>query len=106
MGIESLAEELEDATLLLAAGRQDRPDALAPLLSPFAAGALCDVAIDHDVPNRLLGLVVRRLHPRHCQEVKVIVRFAPPKAVGQSPGLRTPGRTPDRFKKPAADAIH
>ena len=84
MGIEGLAEELEDAALLLTADRQDRADALA--LLP-AAGALGDVAIDHEMANGLLGLVVRRLNPRHRQEAKVVVGPATAKARGQRPGL-------------------
>jgi len=75
VGVEGLAEEVEDSAFLLTAGRKDRPDALAPLLSAFASRALGDVAVDHNMPNRLFGLIVRRLNPRRGQEAKVIVRL-------------------------------
>jgi len=48
VGVEGLAEELKDTTLLLATGRQHRPDAFAPTLSALATGSLCDVTIDDE----------------------------------------------------------
>lgn len=43
---------------MFAASCQDRPDALRPPASPFGAGALSDLTVNDDGPDRLLGQVV------------------------------------------------
>ena len=75
VGVEGVAEEFKDTATLLAAGCDHRPDAFTATLSAFTTGSLRDVTVDHDMPNRLFRLVVRRLDPRHRQEAKVIVRL-------------------------------
>jgi len=106
MGIEGVAEKLEDTATLLAAGGDHRPDAFTPTLSAFATGSLRDVTVDHDVPNRLFRLVVRRFDPRCRQEAKVVVRLMAAKAVCQSKGLGTRRRVADHLKKSSLDPIH
>jgi len=106
MSIEGLAEELENATPLLAAGRQDRPDPFTPALSARTTRSLRDMTVDHDVPNRLFGLIVRWLNPRRRQEAKVIVRLGAAKPLGEVPGLPAGRRPPDHLEEPASNPIH
>lgn len=75
--MEGIAEELEDTATLLTAGGDHRPDAFTPTLSPWAASSLRDATVDHDVPNRLFRLVVRRLNARRRQKEKVVVSPVP-----------------------------
>ena len=106
VSIEGIAEELEDAATLLAAGGDHRPDAFTPTLSALATGSLGDMTVDHDVSNRLFCLIVRRLDPRPRQKQKVVVRVPPAKPIRQGPGLQPRGWTPDRLKKPAPNPLH
>jgi hypothetical protein len=63
VGVDGVAEEPEGAAILWAAGGDHGPDALGPTIDPCATGPLGEVPVDHDMSNRLLGLVVRRLDP-------------------------------------------
>ena len=106
MGVDGIAEELEDASILLATGRNHRPDAFAPTLPTFATRPLGDVTVDHDVSNRLFRLVICRLDPRRRQEAKVVVRLPAAKTLRQRLGLRTRRRAAYRVEKPSPDPIH
>ncbi|HSW01967.1 MAG TPA: hypothetical protein VLI39_17505 [Sedimentisphaerales bacterium] len=89
VGVEGVAEELEDPATLLAAGGDHGPDAFTPALSAFATRPLRDVPVDHEVSNRLFGLVVRRFDPQQRQKLKVVVRLPAAETVRQGLGLRT-----------------
>ena len=106
MGVEGVAEEFKDTAILLAAGCDHRPDAFTPPLSAFATGSLCDVTVDHDVPNRLFRLVVRRIDPWRRQEANVIVRLPAAKTLGERLGLRTRRRVADHLEKSSLDPMH
>jgi len=61
VGVDGVDEGFVDRSALLAAGRDQGPDALAPLLAAPAAGGLGDAPVDHHEADRLLGEVVGRL---------------------------------------------
>ena len=68
------ADELVGGSTLLTAGLNHRPDAFAPALAVFAAGALCDPAMDRHKANRLFRQVVRRFDIRLGDETEVAFR--------------------------------
>ena len=76
-------KERKYAVALLDAGREHRPGAFAPSHAGVAARALRDAPVDHDMPNRLLGQIVRRLDPRVGQEPEVVLRLCAAKAFRQ-----------------------
>src|SRR5271165_3711036 len=58
--LQRLIQKVEHRATLLAAGRDDRPDAFAPALSRVTARPLRDAAVDGHEANRLLRQVVGR----------------------------------------------
>ena len=64
----------------------------------------CVETVNHDVSNRLCGLVVCRFDPGRCQEANVVVRLPAAKTVCQSSRLRA-RRAADDLEKPSSDPM-
>ena len=58
----------EHRSPLLGTWRDHRPDPLAPAVPRFTPRPLRDRTVDHHEPDRLFRMLVRRLHPRRCEE--------------------------------------
>ncbi len=70
-GLDRRLQKRPHRTARPRAGRQHRPDPLAPALSGLASRPLRDVAVDHHEADRLFRQVVRRLDPRSGHEPEI-----------------------------------
>ena len=70
-GLHDLGQEVERGPTLLSTGGHRRPDPFAPPTPPLPARALRDLAIDHDVSDRLFSQVVGGLDSRCRNELEV-----------------------------------
>ena len=76
-------DKLEDISVLLFAGGDDCPDALAPAHTGLATSDLRYPAINYSMANRTLGGVVGRLYVSVCQKTEIICRCIAFEPLGQ-----------------------
>ena len=65
---DTILNKFPGRSFLFTARSKNGPDALRPLASPLGSGALSDLAVNDDGPNRLLGQIVGGSNRRIDQE--------------------------------------
>jgi len=88
MSLDRLAYKIECVSALAGTGCQYSPYAFAPKPAVFAASALCNIAVYHNKPYRLLSEIIGRLNARRCDKSEISIAMCA-KAIRQILSLTT-----------------
>ncbi len=75
VGGEKCVDELPWVDVLSSGGLNQAGNDAVGIYSTFGSVAKADLAKDHQMPDRLLGVIIRRRHPAFSQECKEKLLF-------------------------------